>query len=112
MRSAKNTITGLVEIKCPRCGTLNSLRPLPNSQNCLPCSNDLPLLRPFESAFMLLVRINLAALWRCRQQLRVKNGRQRSGLESSNLSGDRVSVFKHPFRGWGAFRVPSVFLKR
>ncbi|XYK81797.1 MAG: Com family DNA-binding transcriptional regulator [Labrenzia sp.] len=28
MKSAKNAIVGPVEIKCPRCGTLTSLRPL------------------------------------------------------------------------------------
>ncbi|WP_420340121.1 Com family DNA-binding transcriptional regulator [Roseibium sp.] len=28
MKSAKNAIIGPVEIKCPRCGTLTSLRPL------------------------------------------------------------------------------------
>ncbi|WP_395173944.1 Com family DNA-binding transcriptional regulator [Roseibium alexandrii] len=27
-KADKNAVTGKLEIKCPRCGTLNSLRPL------------------------------------------------------------------------------------
>ncbi|WP_425596057.1 Com family DNA-binding transcriptional regulator [Roseibium album] len=28
MKSADRAIVGIIEIKCPRCGTMNSLRPL------------------------------------------------------------------------------------
>ncbi|MGS4886071.1 Com family DNA-binding transcriptional regulator [Roseibium sp. MB-4] len=51
MKSAKNAIIGPVEIKCPRCGTLTSLRPLvPDQKEPVPKEPSEPYSKRHKSA--------------------------------------------------------------